>query len=149
MIHNQTRPGLKKELPQPAASWLGIRKKPVPSVLGENLPSLMGEWAAGHRPPVPPAPNTGTGGVPYPREVSGCSGGSSGEGIIRSSVWAALQTGSAKGVLHKHLILLLMLLSLLVFNQVMDGCWCWLNSDSIHGVFGDNQVFFRMMQFPD
>lgn len=48
-------------------------------------------------------------------------------GLVQS-VWAALQTGSAKGVLHKHPILLLMVLSLLVFNQVMGGCWYWLNS---------------------
>lgn len=127
------------EPPQPAASWLGTRQKPVLSVLWENPPSLVGQWAAGHRAPVSPAPLTGAGAVPL-QCLAGAGNAQCRAGIRSLSPWAALQTGSAKGELHKHLILLWMVLSLLLFNQV-NG---WLlvlvkfRSDSMHG---ENQVF--------
>lgn len=97
----------------------------------------MGCWAQN---PCAPCSKHRNWGCSHPREVSVLLGAAQGKGSdpwvcgLVQSVWAALQTGSAKGVLHKHLILLLMLLSLL-FNQVLDGCWYWLNSDSIHGMF--------------
>lgn len=83
MIHNQTHPGLKKELPQPAASWLGIRKKTVLSVWWGN--GLLGTE------PLCPLLQTQELGLFTPQGSVCSSEGSSGEGIRSLGLWAGAE----------------------------------------------------------
>lgn len=82
--------------PPGAASWLGIRKKPVLSVLWENPPSLLeGIPPSLPQSPCVPCSKHRNWGCSMPREMSGCSGGSSVGGMRPLTPWAGAGPGGS------------------------------------------------------
>lgn len=113
----------------------------------------MGCWAQN---PCGPCSKHRTGAVPHPREMSGCSGGTSVEGIRSLSPWAGAECGGSSadwfcqgGAPQTPDS---------AFDGVITaGVWSgngWLLAlvkfrfYLWHVCYGDNQVFFMMIQFP-
>ena len=126
---------------------MGQKQVQLLHVLWESPPSrAWGEtrcWA--QKPPVHPSPNTETVAISFVPEKNvwllvisavvreHMSAQVEGIKICESVGWykasgQLCRVRLPRQVVHKDLVLLSMALSLLVFNQIIDGCWYWLNS---------------------